>query len=220
MSRSGRIGRHFFVRAFPFWVAVVGIASVATVSVLVGRTPVEQATMAGAGMELLGLIAVAVGLSKLRRQFGRPSLADSVGAWFRELPSVFKKQDTRIITGTANLSVKVHGSMTATVRPGPNSTIDRRVELLEKAVEQLRDDQRRQFDQHERTLAKLTTDLTTEQRDREQAVEKLRGTVEDLAVGGLHFEFVGVVWLFLGIFLGTLPDQSVAIIRWVLCLIG
>ena len=107
------------------------------VAVATGGTPVEQASIAGAGMELLGLVAVAVGLSKLRREFGRPSLFDSVGRWFRDLPAIFRKQHPRIITGAGGISASVgFGSASLTVKAGPGSPIERRVELLEKEIQQ------------------------------------------------------------------------------------
>jgi len=215
-----RVGRHLVVRAYPFWIAVGGIASVAAVAVAIGGTPVEEATIAGAGMELLGLGAVAVGLSKLRREFGRPSLFDSVAAWFRDLPAAFKKQPPRIITSVGGISITPGtGSALLTVRPAPGSPIERRVEMLEKAVDDLREYHGREIDKLDQALERVAADLTIERRERAQVDEKLRTTVGDLAVGGLHLELVGVVWLFFGIFLGTLPEQSVAIIRSVLCFV-
>jgi len=215
-----RLGRHLFVRAYPFWIAVGGIALVAAVAVAIGGTPVEEATIAGAGMELLGLATVAVGLSKLGREFGRPSLFDSLGSWFRDLPAVFKKQPPRIINSVGGISITPGtGSALLTVKAAPGSPIEKRVELLEKAVDLLRDYHGREIEKLDQAVERVAADLTIEQRERAQVDERLRTTVEELAVGGLHVEVVGVVWLFFGIFLGTLPEQSVAIIRSALRLI-
>ena len=69
-------------------------------------------------------------------------------------------------------------------------------------------------------LDQVRSGATRERTERIDADAKTDKRLEDVAVGGLRLETVGLSWLLVGIVFGTLPQQSAAAVCWVLALLG
>ena len=72
------------------------------------------------------------------------------------------------------------------------------VEKLEKRLGDLR----REGRQREKKLEGL---IEEEASERESADENISRQIEEVAIGGLHLEFMGLVWLVIGIILSSFP---------------
>jgi len=52
-----------------------------------------------------------------------------------------------------------------------------------------------------------------ERRARDEADAQIREQLESFSVGGLHLESMGLVWLFVGITLATLPGEIASLLE-------
>ena len=89
--------------------------------------------------------------------------------------------------------------------------LDPRVALLEENLKRLRNE----LDAKEK---KLMENLNTVRGvlEEERAVKgnrssRLSNQLEEFAVGGLHLEIIGLVWLFLGVLGTSIPDEIAAL---------
>ena len=97
---------------------------------------------AGGILELLGIGTVALGISELRRSFGLTGTAAEVlsewlvyirGLWARVTTFFGRRRDVKVAVGSAAMTMSAatmrgHG----TVGPGPNDTIEQRVNILDR----------------------------------------------------------------------------------------
>ena len=56
--------------------------------------------------------------------------------------------------------------------------------------------------------------LSREQQARDNELRKMAAQMEELAVGGLHLELVGLTWLVFGGLGTSIPDQIARLLRW------
>jgi hypothetical protein len=65
-------------------------------------------------------------------------------------------------------------------------------------------------------IGTVRDDVQRETQERQAAEQRTFRQIEEVAIGGLHLEIVGLVWLFFGVLGTSIPDE---IARW-LCLIA
>jgi len=205
-----RMLRALFVDAWPLWLGVGGFLGAALAAVLLRSGGEAQVRTAGMLLQVIGLATVAVGLSKTRRLFKRPSVAARVGMWFGRLWSVFapSKSTTVHLQGVA--ATAAAGTARVRVGAAPDAPLDRRVAVLEQNYELLQ----RQVDQQEaetnQRLRALRSEVQAESSARQAEDRLTTGKLEELAVGGLHLEGVGVGWLWLGVIGTSVPAEIAA----------
>jgi hypothetical protein len=103
---------------------------------------------------------------------------------------------------TSHLTISGHPPG-VTVSPTKQPSLEERIVALEQAQRQQSDliaDVRGRVDKEAQVRA---SELKSERRERAVVDNKIRGLLEEASAGGLHIEWVGVVWLFLGLILGT-----------------
>jgi len=191
---------------------LIGIILAVTLGALLGTTPYERAAWAATLLEIAGLVKVAWDVHEVRKAYERPSVIDAIATWFRDLPAVFRAPKPRTISMSASGMAITGGRASVSVKAGPNSTIEQRVEILEREFERVRDHTAAEHHDLVVKVDKIETSVTTERNERTQGQDALRRKVADLAVGGLHLELVGLVWLFFGVALSTLPERIVTTI--------
>lgn len=89
--------------------------------------------------------------------------------------------------------------------------LDPRVALLEENLKRLRkelDAKEKKFMENLNTVRGV---LEEERRSRETEARRLSNQLEEFAVGGLHLEIIGLVWLFLGVLGTSIPDETAAL---------
>jgi uncharacterized small protein (DUF1192 family) len=97
------------------------------------------------------------------------------------------------------------------VSAAPNAPLDRRVALLEENVKRLRNEFYAKDKENMEKLSTLTGVIEEERRLREIEARRLSNQLEEFAVGGLHLEIIGLVWLFLGVLGTSIPDEIAAL---------
>jgi hypothetical protein len=170
---------------------------------------------AGMVLQLLGVSMVAAGLSKVRREFGRPSLLDRVGTWCKGFAPLFRWPRTVSVSVpvlTAG-STALTGKARVRGHAGPNAPIQHRLSTLEANVDLLQQEINDEVRELREALVILKEHADRENSERRSAHEELRGKVEEFAVGGLSLETLGVVWLWLGVIGTSIPDELASLLH-------
>lgn len=201
-----------FVQGAKGWIALVPalapIVLFLAIPSLRGTGGVDLLRYAGMVLQLMGIGTVAYGLRQIRRQFQCPSLFASVIEWLNIRPKLLPRSAIHGAGAafTASSTLEAHGR----VKAGPNSSIEHRVEVLEQEL----DDLHRQVSGMSTTIRGCQAALQDERTSRENTDIQLGKRLEESMVGGLHLEFTGVLWLFVGVILGTVPDHIAVVANW------
>jgi hypothetical protein len=192
------------------WIALglAGAAAVAAVAAVgLDATPATSAAWAGAALQVGGLVTVAVGIRKLRRKYNQPGvLAQAYGAVRDRVNRLRAKPRNIVLHAEAGDYALVGEEVEAILKAGPETPIERRVEILEGEQERLRE----RVGRDRERVTRLDDAVTRERAERTSADDALAEAHRDLAAGGLDLQTVGLVWLVAGVVLGTLPGPIAA----------
>jgi hypothetical protein len=171
----------------------------------------------GGFLQLFGVLSVALGIRKLRRSFDlRPvskEILSELWAWIvqfgRRIARIFDRSG-RIVTATATLGeLKLSGSLSARVKfgRGTNLSVEERLQLLERGFDYMQDFTYKLQDDVQKTIELRTAALAAERADREKHIAEIRLQVNELAVGGIQLQIVGMLWLLFGVALATWSQE-------------
>jgi hypothetical protein len=207
------------IGAWPVWLAIGTVPAVCLIGKIMRRylligPPYSAILYAGTILELLGLVLVAIGLSDLRRLFGRPSATTLVIGWFGQFVAAFRPpravEGRASATGTSSIRAAgrtIHGA-------GPGAPIEDRVQALELNVSALRDELDRGVQQLRGDLDVVNEALQRENQERRTGEAEVKRKLEEMAVGDLHLEAVGLFWVFLGVLGTSIPEEIATIAPW------
>jgi hypothetical protein len=207
-------------RARPLVEIALGFASAVVVAAdadALGAAPTASAAFAGAWLQVLGLLTVAVGIHQLRDKFQQRGVIAEASAAVREQLRRHLGKPVPI-TGEGHLvigpgSYAITGSgITATHRAAPGAPVERRLDILETEVERLRDQNGQDLTEVRTGLARVDAAVVRERAERTSADTTLGDAVQELGAGGLNLQTVGLCWLVGGALLGTLPEQCAGVI--------
>ena len=157
-------------------------------------------------LELMGLATVAFGIRETRSLFGRPSLPTIGRNWLARFPKF--RIDVRIHVASGAIAAGgASASAFGTSGPSPTATLEERVAILEKNVNQahvLIHEMQRKVD---REAQLRQNELNAEKREREDGDSKNKQLVEEAAAGGHYLETTGAFWLAIGITLATASNE-------------
>jgi hypothetical protein len=211
-----RVLARWIAEPWTFWLFLFALVVTWSLAFLVGHTPELRARIIGVILQLLGLVTVAIGLRKMRKLFGRPSLAAWLRDWLSRFLLNFRKPEPITITPAPASASGGVGEPTVRISASPSSTLEERISLLERDVDLLwtsLDRLQKGFTENLRKLSGRTThDVLTLKRVDQQ----LQSQLEEVAVGGLRLEVLGLTWLLIGLVLATLPQESISISNYLL----
>lgn len=193
--------------AWPAWMALAGVIVAIVLGFGLSANTSAGVRCAGTMLQIFGLGTVAIGLSQVRRSFGRPSLVEKVVAWLRQLAAAFLPPKPITLQAHIRGVATASGEARAIVRAGPGASLDRRVTILEENLNQLRDEIDARENKVRTELSTVKAAVEQEQRARETEARQLSKQMEEFAVGGLHLELVGLTWLILGVLGTSIPDE-------------
>jgi hypothetical protein len=202
------------VDAWPAWLAAAGILAAAFFGWVLSHDPSAGVLYAGTMLEMFGLATVAFGLSEVRRSFGRPSLWQKFLAWLRQIAGAFRPPKPITLQANAGGVAIVGSKARLIVSAGPGSSLDRRVAILEENLNRLRDEVDANENGIKKEVGAVRDALSREQQARDNEFRKIAAQMEELAVGGLHLELVGLTWLVFGGLGTSIPDQIARLLRW------
>ena len=95
-------------------------------------------------------------------------------------------------------AVTAVGDLSVTVTARPGAALDDRVRVLEDNLTRLREEWHSGKNALRREVGALKEAVQTERAAQASGDNRTASKIEDLAVGGLHLEYVGVTWLLFG----------------------
>lgn len=202
--------RGAMISAAPFWFLCLAIVA-ALVASRYRAARGDGWRYAGTALQVFGLFAVGWGLRDMRRYFNLPSLCSDVEAWWRKLRSAFGPPGPPIRTVTSDNLVRSVTYEHSRLRPAPDATIPERLAAVEARINLLQIEQKELVDTHGSKLAALDKKVQDETRQRELGDGDANRTIKDVAVGGFPVALVGLVCLFFGVILTSIPSELAAL---------
>lgn len=196
------------IDAWPVWLWLGGLVVSILAGAYLASTAEAMFRTAGMVLQLMGLATVAVGLSQTRRLFGCPSSAAKAMSWVRRLGAVFGRSNA--ITGQAYVSsgeVRMSGSARVRIGATPDAPMERRVEVLEQNYALFQAEFDASVAQAANALQGLRSALGPESSARQAEANATAAKLEEMAVGGLHLESIGVIWLAIGVIGTSVPAE-------------
>jgi hypothetical protein len=198
---------------WPAWLAIGGLLVAFGLGAALGKTSQTSILYAGTLLQFFGLVLVAKGLSDVRREFDRPSFFARLRSWLTQVATAFRAPQTISLTASAAIAFAGAGSATLGRARNANATVEERVAVLEADLEALRTEHTKHVARFSSEVSRLGTDLKSELQARTSADTALRSKIEAFAVGGLHLEAVGLIWLSVGILASSVPQRIAVLLE-------
>lgn len=194
-----------------FWFALAVNLLALTACLRPGTTePIIRLT--GLFLQLAGISTVVWGISETRAFFDHPPIAEKAKNWLRRFPLLRRDAIARGGVGTSTLS-SVEGRAFGTFGPGPNPTIESRLEAAEKNIAAIHERITANQREVDEGYQKLTDALKREQDAREAEDAALGHKLEATSTGGVHISAIGASWLFVGVVLSTAAPEFATYFR-------
>lgn len=191
---------------WPFWFAIFSLLAVYSIISVLGCRE-RDIRLLGMVLQLFGFLTVAKGMRDSGRLFKKPTVRERVALYFRGFPR--RSVKNQFISGLGTSSKGMLGSGRGMVSPGQDTTLEKRVEMLEERtknlfveVGELGGKLRKQWDE-------LTLKITEEATERKAGHRAFEEQLETAVIGGIHIEWWGVVFFIFGIiFASASPELS------------
>jgi hypothetical protein len=85
-------------------------------------------------------------------------------------------------------------------------TFEQRLDGLEREIDALRKDAQERENEFQGKLSKLHDELSKEKQERIEAHSEIRRKLDNVAVGGLHLDVIGLWWLLFATIATSVPD--------------
>jgi hypothetical protein len=197
---------------WPTWLAIAGLGVAFVIGCAGSSNTSAKVRYAGTALQVLGLSTVAVGLHQVRRLFGTESILQKLQGWWTQVTSAFVAPKPTSVQGASIGISTVVGQAAAFQQATPATSLEGRVAILEANMNGLRE----LLDAKEQTLRGdiFALGKKTERESQTRASEnrEIKHTMQELAIGGLHLEFVGLLWLVLGVLGTSIPDEIAGLI--------
>lgn len=162
----------------------------------------RRVRLVGMALQLLGVTLVAVGLRDTRRAFeDQPTTWQAIRAWWLGRPRFGPRN---IVLEAAGLTVGVSGgSARMRVSPGPNTPLERRVEMLQEQYALLFDEVGALANETKKRDDELSNALKAESDQRQKGDARTKDQLKRAVAQGIPLGRVGAILFFLGIIAGT-----------------
>lgn len=170
-----------------------------------------QFRVAGLIFQLLGLSVVVWGLSDARKLFRRSGIGRGFLEWCRTLGHVFfppkPKRAYVDVGGTSHVSLSAASTKQ---EHGVDDSIEGRMKRLEQRIDSVDADIRRLHAEGQKDREVVRKRIDAETAARADGDQQLKRHLEEAVIGGIHIEILGLVYLFVGIVLATVPGELLA----------
>jgi hypothetical protein len=198
--------------ASPVWVLLAGVVAAGLVGWLFAAGTSTAVRWAGMILQLLGLAAVAYGLRQTRKLFDAPTVLGQAWGWFGRLRRAFRRPEPITLEAAAGGVAFVGGKVRLRRGAGAGATVEQRLDVLEANLKSFKEE----FDQTTSELSNKTgwleKELNRERDERKAADNKTWKQIEEVSIGGLHLEVVGLTWLALGVVATSIPDELARVV--------
>lgn len=198
--------------AWPVWLTIGGIAAAWLTAGIPNDSLSAQIRYAGLILQVLGLTTVAYGLARMRRLFRRPSLVERTTSWLRHVAGAFRRPEPITIQPEAGNLMVMGGVSKIRLGAAEGAPLDKRVEVLEQNFRSLDSEVDELKSALNKEQANLASKIETERAERYRGDERLQKQLEEVGVGGVHLESMGLTWLVVGIVFATAPEAVVTVL--------
>jgi hypothetical protein len=167
----------------------------------------EQILYSGTALQVVGLLTVAIGISDLRRLFGLSPILKVITEWVLKVLRSFNQPVP--VNGTI-MSAQCAGTSSITaamLSTSTKMTIKMRVAKLEKSLNELRELHDKGICDLQGNLSRVELLVQEEGNKRQSGDSEISSRLKSVAVGGIHLEMVGLVWLLLGVLGTSIPKE-------------
>jgi hypothetical protein len=183
------------------WLALVVILP-ALIFALRPQTSEPSIRLTGLFLQLLGIATVIWGISETREFFGHPSFFTKTKKWFGKCQLLGKS-----VIATANIGALSLATLNARAHsshgPGPNPTIETRIDSLERNIALLHERISGTEKEMDDEFGKILYALKNEEQARQTEDKIIHEKLEATGTGGMHISAIGASWLFVGVILST-----------------
>jgi hypothetical protein len=182
--------------AWPFWLTVSVLFFCLFLPRLWASESETASRQSGILLQTAGLVLVGIGIEDTRRRFRRPTIIQAFKEWLERLKNAFLLPP---ISGSGQVVLPgISASGWAGYAPTVTTSPEQRLSAVEKAVDELQKGQSRIVGD----ISDVRRSLADEAAARQRSDTEVRSLVEEQSAGGLHWEAIGLVWLFVGILVG------------------
>jgi hypothetical protein len=210
LGRSRAVGK-WLVEGWWWWSGFLVLSVALLVSIRSGTSELKI-RVSGLALQWFGVATVAYGLRETRKMFGRPRPVTSLRAWLSRFPSWGRREvmeaDTLLVGVSASAAVSRPWSPV-----DPDSPIEARVGALTKNVEQLNERLTAAENNLDRLAREHADALRGEKQVRAEHDDALQAKLEAAETGGLYISLIGVICLFFGLLLTSVPKEIAQLLR-------
>lgn len=171
-------------------------------------TCTETMRWCGMAYQIIGVLYVVYGFNEARRMFDRPGLLGSIWLWIRNLRHIVLGKKPGVLSLSAHMNTGLDGvSATVTILP-PNATLEEKVRALEGKVNEMEKNLVKARTEAEDLRREQTSALDREAQDRRLGDDASKDLIERAKIGSVSVDVVGVLFILVGIVLGTIPDVA------------
>lgn len=188
-------------------ILMVGVVAAYGLSMLFTPSPPESLTRFSALLQFFGVLAVAKGMSDLRRDLSLPSVWQEMLAETKDsLRSLFGRPGKKCVDlGPVSISGRATFRAGAVVTGNTNAPVEQRLAHLEAQVLSLQDGLNGVWTSLDVHKEEVKNDLQATRKEAALYTDQLWNRVRDLSAGGLRLETVGLAWVAVGSLLPALP---------------
>lgn len=185
---------------WPFWALV----AVCPIVVILGCRE-RDIRLIGMLLQLVGFLTVAKGLRDSGRLFEKPTFRERIALYFKGFP----RRRLTNHSGSAQLisAGTMFGGGRGMVLPGPDTPLERRVEMLEERTTNLFSEVGELGGKLRVQSDELTRKITEEVTERKAGHKALEEQLERAVIGGIHVEWWGVIFFFIGVILASASPE-------------
>ena len=157
----------------------------------------------GAVLQIFGILTIFWELSARHKIFASEGFLSVSFGWFRRLfTALYRRPEKRVGAGSSTIRPPT-SSGRATVHPSQDASLDEKVRDLQKKYDKLFNDMGKMETSLQRRIESTVQHESDERKKADQVIhDSLRGA----AIGGIHIEVSGIIFLAFGVLCGTIPE--------------
>ena len=189
---------------WPLWVVIFSLVAFWMILVCFGCGE-NYIRWLGTALQISGVITVAIRLRGAERLFGKATIRERVSIYFNNFPR--RHVSNQIITAQGISMAASTGKARVSIAPGPDTTLKRRVEILEDetknlfvAVEELGTNLGAQSKE-------LALKINGEIAERKASHRSFEEQLKRALIGDIHIDWWGIIFFIIGIILASLSPE-------------
>ncbi len=188
---------------WPLWIGIFALVAVWLILFILGCRE-KDIRLLGMFLQLGGFLTVAKGLMDSGRLFKKLTVREKIALWFKEFP----RRRVTIQTGSGRgIAPAMTGSGRGMVLPGPDTPLEKRVEMLEERTTNLFSEVGELGGKLRAQSDELTLKITEEVTERKEGHRAFEEQLERAVIGGIHVEWWGVIFFIAGIILASASPE-------------